>query len=343
MRSRILTVLLSATAVTAITTAITMVAVPVGAGSASTRHATKVGIGCHHAATPGVATQTLAVDGAEREYLLSVPASYDPTRPAPLILDFHGLGSDQYQQALYSGLNPKAGAEGYIVITPAGTGVIRHWSWPPLPGGVADVDFVKQMLATTSRTLCIDAKRVYATGISDGAIFSTKLACALPGRLAAIAPVAGVNGSKVCGAGTPRTSVLAFHGTADPIVPYEGGRYFAGAKAADVPEPAGGTSALGELFGGLRAQPVDTAVANWAAFDGCREPPATTWVAADVQHVTYPHCPANGTVELYRVVGGGHTWPGAIPVNNFRLGPTTGSIDATDVMLRFFGAHPRTG
>ena len=238
MRSRILTVLLSATAVTAITTAITMVAVPVGA--ASTRPATKVGIGCHHAATPGVATQTLAVDGAEREYLLSVPASYDPTRPAPLILDFHGLGSDQDQQALYSGLNPKAGAAGYIVITPAGTGAIRHWSWPPLLGGVADVDFVKQMLATTSRTLCIDAKRVYATGISDGAIFSTKLACALPGRLAAIAPVAGVNGTKVCGAGTPRTSVLAFHGTADPIVPYEGGRYFAGAKAADVPEPAGG-------------------------------------------------------------------------------------------------------
>ena len=98
MRSRILTVLLSATA-------ITMVAIPAGAVSASTRHATKVGIGCHQAATPGVATQTLAVDGAEREYLLSVPASYDPTRPAPLILDFHGLGSDQEQQARwYPGL-----------------------------------------------------------------------------------------------------------------------------------------------------------------------------------------------------------------------------------------------
>ena len=83
-------------------------------------------------------------------------------------------------------------------------------------------------------------------------------------------------------------------------------------------------------------------MANWAAFDGCGKPPTTTWVAADVQHVTYPHCPANGTVELYRVVGGGHTWPGAIPVNGFRLGPTTGSIDATDVMLRFFAAHPRT-
>jgi polyhydroxybutyrate depolymerase len=66
-------------------------------------------------------------------------------------------------------------------------------------------------------------------------------------------------------------------------------------------------------------------------------------VAADVQHVAYPHCPANGTVELYRVVGGGHTWPGAIPVNPSRLGSTTESIDATTLMLRFFAAHPRTG
>ena len=154
---------------------------------------------------------------------------------------------------------------------------------------------------------------MYATGISNGAIFSTKLACALPGRLAAIAPVAGVNGTKVCGAGTPRTSVLAFHGTADPIVPYEGGRYFAGAKAADVPEPAGGTSALGELFGGLRAQPVDD---RGGELGRVRRLPRATGHdvgGGRVQHVTYPDCPANGTVELYRVVGGGHTWPGAIP------------------------------
>jgi polyhydroxybutyrate depolymerase len=339
MRSRILTILLAAIAATAITP----VAIPVGAASASTGHAPKAGIGCHQPATPGLATRTLTVDGDEREYLLSIPASYDPAKRAPLILDFHGLGSDKEEQALYSGMSRKAGAEGYLVITPDGTGAIRHWSLPPLPGGVADVDFVKQMLAATSRTLCIDAKRVYATGISNGAIFSTALACALPGRLAAIAPVAGVNGTKVCAAGTPRTPVLAFHGTADPIVPYAGGRYFAGANAADLQDPAGGTSALGELFDGLRAQPVDRAVANWAAFDGCGKPPTTSWVAADVQHVTYPRCPANGTVELYRVVGGGHTWPGAIPVNNFRLGATTGSIDATDVMLRFFGVHPRRG
>jgi polyhydroxybutyrate depolymerase len=218
-----------------------------------------------------------------------------------------------------------------------------HWSLPPLPGGTADVDFVKQMLRRTARSLCIDAKRVYATGISNGAIFSTKLACVLPGRFAAIAAVAGVNGTKVCGAAAHPTSVLAFHGTADPIVPYAGGRYFAGANAADTADPAGGPGAVGELFGGLRAQPVDDAVAKWAAVDGCGTPLTATWVATDVQHVTFPHCPPNGTVELYRVVAGGHTWPGAIPVNAAHLGSTTGSIDATALMLQFFAAHPRTG
>ena len=88
------------------------------------------------------------------------------------------------------------------------------------------------MLRTTQRALCIDPVRVFATGISNGAMFSTVLACALPGRFAAIAPVSGVNATAACRAGTPRVSVLAFHGTADPIVPYQGGDYFSGAAAA---------------------------------------------------------------------------------------------------------------
>ncbi len=217
-----------------------------------------------------------------------------------LLFNFHGLGSNMQQQALYSGLNQKAGAEGYVVITPNGTGTaLRRWSFPPLPGSAADVDFVKAMLATTQRTLCIDPKRVFSTGISNGAIFSTVLACALPGRLAAIAPVAGVNATDVCSAGTPPTAVLAFHGTADPIVPYNGGAYFSGVNA--------------RRTGRIQAEPVDDAVANWARFDGCGTPATTTAVADDVEHVTYPDCPPSGTVELYRVVGGGHTWPGAIP------------------------------
>jgi polyhydroxybutyrate depolymerase len=88
--------------------------------------------------------------------------------------------------------------------------------------------------------------------------------------------------------------------------------------------------------------PVDDAVAAWAAFDGCGTPPTTSFVADDVQRLVWPGCFANGAVELYRIIGGGHTWPGSTPVRASRLGSTTSSISATKLMLDYFDAHPRT-
>ncbi len=322
-----------AVAVVALAVASACAVLPASGATAATR----AGSGCAKTATTGTTTRHLTVAGTDREYLLSIPASYRKGTPAPLVLDFHGLGSNMQQQAVYSRLDQQGGAHGYVVITPDGSGtVIKRWVPPPLHG--PDVGFVKAILATTQRTLCIDPKRVFATGISNGAIFSTALACALPGRLAAIAPIAGVNGTKVCAAGTPPTSVLAFHGTADPIVPYGGGAYFSGPSGASA-----ATRAIGSRLGGLQAHPVDDWVVDWAAFDGCGTPATTTATAPDVEHVVYPDCPASGAVALYRILGGGHTWPGSIAVNVDRLGPTTTSIDATALMLAFFDAHPRKG
>jgi polyhydroxybutyrate depolymerase len=233
------------------------------------------------------------------------------------------------EQSLYTNLDARAGARGYVVITPNGQeGLLRHWSLEPSVTANPDVAFVQAMLRTTNRSLCIDRDRIFAAGMSNGAMFSTLLACALPGRLAAIAPVAGVNAAAVCSAGTPRVSVLAFHGTADAVVPYAGGAYFSGA-------------AVGSLLGVPDARPVDSAVAEWAAFDGCSTPPSTAPVAVDVQHVTWRHCPKHGAVELYRVLGGGHTWPGAIAIRSDRLGETTESTSATRLILDFFDTHPR--
>jgi polyhydroxybutyrate depolymerase len=144
--------------------------------------------------------------------------------------------------------------------------------------------------------------------------------------LAAIAPVAGVNAAPVCPRGTPPVSVLAFHGTADLIVPYPGGALLGGTLP---------------VLGTLKAQPVDDAVARWAAFDGCVEDATETRVAADVQQVSYTGCRRDRSVELVRVVDGGHTWPGAFPIDGGTLGVTTQSVSATAEMLDFFDAHPR--
>jgi polyhydroxybutyrate depolymerase len=327
--------MLSAVRLRSILVLLTVVTVlgPAFAPSSAARPATKGrsphgSPGCGKAATTGVVTEHAVVDGTDREYLLSVPDRYDRSKPAPLLFDFHGLGSDMEEQSLYSHLDEQGGARGYVVITPNGQGdLLRHWSLQRSKASNPDVAFVQEMLRTTNRSLCIDQRRVFATGMSNGAMFSTVLACALPGRFAAIAPVSGVNATHACDAGTPPVSVLAFHGTADPIVPYEGGAYFSGAAA-------------GRATTGAQAMPVDRATAAWAEFDGCRTPPATRWVADDVQRVAWPGCPADGTVALYRVIGGGHTWPGSTPVRADRLGATTSSISATTLMLDFFGADP---
>jgi len=300
-------------------------AVPAFGAGASTKGGSS---GCGREARPGSTTLHLLVDGTDREYVVSVPDGYDRSEPAPLLLNFHGLGSNMQQQAIYSNLDASGGARGYVVVTPNGEGdTVRHWSLRPSSSN-PDAVFVQAILRAIKRALCIDGMRVFATGMSNGAMFSTLLACSLPGRLAAIAPVAGVNATVVCTHGTPRVSVLAFHGTADDVVPYDGGAYFSGA-------------AEGRILGVPPAKRVDDAVAAWAAFDGCGTPPSTSSVVDDVQHLVWPHCRAGRAVELYRVVGGGHTWPGAIVLRSERLGSTTGSISATALMLDFFAAHPR--
>jgi polyhydroxybutyrate depolymerase len=305
------------------TVAVAVLVPATGAGAAR-----RASSGCGRKAA-GVTTQHVTVGGTDREYLLSIPDDYDSSKPAPLLFDFHGLGSNMQEQSLYTNLDRKGGARGYVVITPNGQGdVLRHWSLLSSASTNPDVAFVQAMLRTTNRTLCIDQKRVFAAGISNGAMLSTQLACALPGRFAAIAPVAGINATVVCSAGTPHVSVLAFHGTSDPIVPYQGGEYFSGAP-------------IGRVLGVPAAKPVDDAVAAWAAFDGCGARPEQSWVADDVRRFVWRGCPATGAVELYRVVGGGHTWPGSVAVREGRLGSTTTSIDATDLILDFFDAHPR--
>ena len=140
--------------------------------------------------------------------------------------------------------------------------------------------------------------------------------------------MSGINATAVCTARTPRVSVVAFHGTGDPIVPYQGGAYFSG-------EP------IGRVLGVADAKPVDDAAAAWAAFDGCGTPAAKSDVAADVQRFVWPDCPPNGDGAA---LPGRRWWPhlaGCHCGGRGRLGPTTTSIDATKRILDFFASHPR--
>ena len=173
---------------------------------------------------PAGEPRTLQAGGVTRRYFLYLPATWHRGRPAPLVLVFHGGGGRASGIAPHTGFSRLAEREGFVVAYPQGL----NGRWNDGRGYAAthdDVGFVRALLDTLGREFGIDPRRVYATGISNGAMFSYRLACDLPGVFAAVAPVAGAMPADLAPAcaHTQPVSVLAFQGTADPLMPYAGG------------------------------------------------------------------------------------------------------------------------
>lgn len=290
-----------------------------GPATAGVVTGTATSTGCAQPAAPGTTTRSIQFGSTARRYRLAVPSG---AGPFGLVLNFHGYGSDAVEQAAYSQLEQQGPADGFVVATPQGTGGTPFWNILPNLASPDDVAYTGQLIDHLEQTLCVDPTRVYATGISNGAGLSTLLGCRLAGRLAAIAPVSGINLVAACPSGTP-LSVMAFHGTRDPVVPYNGGP-------------------LSRQLGSLPTTPVPAAVASWARRDHCQTKPTTTHVGSEVTETNYPGCTAGTQVILYSILGGGHTWPGS-PFTVPSLGLLTHQISATDLMLAFFRHHTRSG
>jgi polyhydroxybutyrate depolymerase len=258
--------------------------------------------------------------GATRVAGVHVPDLYDPTAATRVVLNFHGLGSAGWQQAFLSGMNRRSNEQGFIVVYPEG--MSNRWNagaccdWSPAP--LDDVGFVRALLDRLQTDYCVDRRRIHATGMSNGGFMSHRLACELSDRIASIAPVAGVLGlpDEQCRPARP-VPVLAFHGTADALVPYEGGM------------------PLGLPLATFRS--VADTMSFWRTQHACAEATVETFAAGDVSCVAWTGCGEPAPVSLCTVTGGGHTWPGGLP---FGLGPTTAHLSATDAMLEFFDAHP---
>jgi polyhydroxybutyrate depolymerase len=233
----------------------------------------------------------------------------------PLVLNFHGFGSSARQQANYSRLPAKADEEGFLLVSPDGTGEPRRFTL--LPGGVPDdVAFARDLLDHLQSTLCVDATRMFSAGMSNGAALSMRIACTMPDRITAVAAVTALVYPVTCPAGEA-VAVIAFHGTADPCVPFTGGR-----------------SACGAM---LPVPPIEQSALNWAKRNGCAETPSITQLTDSVRVSAYSECSDNVAVVLYVVDGGGHTWPGSVDVQ--RLGTTTQEIDATELIWEFFAGQ----
>lgn len=252
---------------------------------------------------PDAITETirLVVNGRSREYVLHIPPGLDT--PAPLVIDLHGLSATPAQQDLVSGMRDKADAEGFVVAQPEGGLPANAWN---LLEGSGDVTFAFALIDDVSTRIAVDPDRVYATGFSQGGALASRLACDAADRIAAVASVAGSYvGWRRC---EPERSVpiISFHGDADPVVPIDG-------------------------FGLL--PDVTEWARRWAERNGCTTS-GTSQVTDDVSMRSWTGCDAGAEVVLYRVDGGGHGWPGTADPS--RVGDTTDSISATDLIWDFF-------
>jgi polyhydroxybutyrate depolymerase len=288
---------------------------------------------------------TITSGGVARWYLRHVPPAHDGTTPVPVVVDLHGYSEGAEVHAMVSGLGPYGDERGFVTLTPHGQGQGPVPLWDTTPGG-PDQEFLEGMLDDAEASLCVDTARVFVTGLSNGAMMTSTLGCALSDRFAAAAPVAGVTEVAGCNPDRP-VPVVAFHGTDDGFLAYDGGF---GPQVASLPSPDGqGT------LGDVAAQPdgpseargpsVPEVVADWAGRNGCDDAaPEEETVADDVTLLSFA-CPAGAEAELYRVEGGGHSWPGSEFLANVEdiVGHTTMSISANEVMWEFFQRHPLGG
>ncbi|HXZ82858.1 MAG TPA: PHB depolymerase family esterase [Acidimicrobiales bacterium] len=285
--------------------------------------------GCAQVAEAGTISLSLRIDSHERIVLVHVPRRYTGRQPVPLVLNLHGSESDAAQQEALSGMDATADTDGFIVAYPQAdipSGPGYDWNVPnePLVSGALppknapnDVSFLEQLVITLESRYCIDSSMVYLSGFSGGARMASQLACDAPTVFAAVAAVSGLRFPSPC-PGTRAVPVIAFHGTADPVDPFEGHGF------------------------SYWTYSVPTAARLWAVHDGCTSTPKTT-KTAKVVFTAYGNCRNGAKIELYALVGEGHEWPGGpiLPRAITKvLGAQSEAVNADSVMLSFFRAHP---
>lgn len=287
--------------------------------------------GCGTSTQPAVDAErrTLTIGGQERWYLLTTPPAPDAKKPLSLVLDFHGLAEGAQVHTAMSDFGALAQKEGFVAAFPQGTGEPVRWDLDPKS---ADLTFIDTLIDRLGDEFCLDTSRVYAAGLSYGALLSSYLACHRADRFAAVAPVAGITAFDDCNPTRP-VPVVAFHGTKDTILKFNGGvGVIPGFNDNGAPTTPT-TIPEADLNG--RGYPENAA--KWAARNGCDPTPTDANVSKEVIHRVYT-CPAGTDVEFYINVGGGHTWPGSefSKVIASVVGHTTMDIDATAEAWKFF-------
>jgi len=204
----------------------------------------------------GDTTMTLQMGSSKRSYLLHIPSVYRGATPAPLILDFHGIGSSGSDERDTSPYPAVTDPEGVVMAFPDGVVGPAGTAWNVghcCVTGVDDVAFAKAVVESVQRIACIDPARVYAVGVLTGGGMVYKLACDAADVFAAVAPAAFDLLKENVDACKPSRAIteISFRGNGPSRVPYAGG--------ASTAVPGMGITFLGAVV----------TFQTWAGLDHC--------------------------------------------------------------------------
>jgi len=237
-----------------------------------------------------VDSSSFIFEGIERNYLVFRPTYYNGTDEIPVVFNLHGYTLNARQQMDYSLMNIVADSEGFIAVYPnaAGPGWNTGVNGSP---NINDVGFINVLIDTLRAHYSIDTTRIFSCGFSLGGFMSNRLACELSNRIAAIATISGTMAQSIANTCSPNHYMpeLLIHGTADLCVPYNG--Y-------------------------LDWLSVQQKLDHWTNFNFCTESDTTLLPDLDTldgctgQKISFTHCLDSVSVILYKVINGGHSWPG---------------------------------
>lgn len=270
----------------------------------------------------------IKVGSSDRVYYLHLPPNAASGQALPLVLAFHEGGGQASGMAETTHLNSVSDQHGFAVAYPEG--IDRHWNDTLVNTSADDVGFVSALIDQLIKDKHVDGSRVYATGISNGGFFSIRLACELTGKIAAVAVVSATLPEAFIHSCRPSRpiSMLFMDGTQDKFVPINGG-YVAGDR--------------------VRVLSLDATAQFWVAQDHIsakgqqqQVPNTDRRDHTQAEFTTYRDSKTNVEVVVYKIVGGGHTWPGGSQyLPRWLIGRVDRDFDASQIIWQFFQSHPR--